>query len=124
MAMTPKVQDHFMRNLFDAMHRHAHEAGDKIAVSDSKGIIRRGELLARVVGLAADLRRESGPIGILAPNGSDWVIAQLGCALAGKIAVPLPSFFSSAQLGHVVRSASVGLVLTTDQKKTLTLATG
>jgi len=113
-----------MRNLFDAMHRHAHEAGDKIAVSDSKGIIHRGELLARVIGLAADLRHEPGPIGILAPNGVDWVIAQLGCALAGKIAVPLPGFFSSAQLGHVVRSASVGMILTTDDTAPLTQQSG
>jgi long-subunit acyl-CoA synthetase (AMP-forming) len=122
--MTPKVQDHFMRNLFDAMYRHAHEAGDKIAVSDSRGIIHRGELLARVIGLAADLRHEPGPIGILAPNGIDWVIAQLGCVLAGKIAVPLPGFFSSAQLAHVVRSASVGLILTTDDTAPLTQQSG
>ena len=81
--MTRKVQDHFMRNLFDAMYRLADEAGDKVALSDRKGIIHRGELVAKVIGLAADLRPEPGPIGILAPNGIDWVIAQLGCALAG-----------------------------------------
>jgi long-subunit acyl-CoA synthetase (AMP-forming) len=124
MAMTRKVQDRFMRNLFDAMYRRAHEAGDKVAVSDSKGIIHRGELLAKVIGLAADLGPEPGPIGILAPNGIDWVVAQLGCALAGKITVPLPSFFSSAQLGHVVRSASVGLILTTDETAPLTQQSG
>jgi long-subunit acyl-CoA synthetase (AMP-forming) len=124
MAMTRKVQDRFMRNLFDTMYRHADEAGDKVAVSDGKGIIHRGELLAKVIGLAADLRPEPGPVGILAPNGIDWVIAQLGCALAGKIAVPLPSFFSSAQLGHVVRSASVGLILTTDDTAPLTQESG
>ncbi|RXT54385.1 hypothetical protein B5V03_00145 [Bradyrhizobium betae] len=120
MAMTRKVQDRFMRNLFDAMYRHADEAGDKVAVSDSNGIIHRGELLAKVIGLAADLGPQPGPIGILAPNGIDWVVAQLGCALAGKIVVPLPTFFSSAQLGHIVRTASVGLILTTNEAKQLT----
>ena len=113
-----------MRKLFDAMSRHAREAGDKLAVSDGGRIIRRGELLARVVGLAADLRGQSRTIGILAPNGVDWVIAQLACAMAGKIAVPLPTFFSSAQLGHVVRTASVGLILTTDQTMPLTQQSG
>jgi hypothetical protein len=72
MAMMRKVQDRFMRNLFDAMYRHADEAGDKVAVSDNKGIIHRGELLAKVIGLAADLGPQPGPIGILAPNGIDW----------------------------------------------------
>jgi long-subunit acyl-CoA synthetase (AMP-forming) len=122
--MPRKVQDRFMRNLFDAMYRHADEAGDRVAVSDSKGIIHRGELLAKVIGLAADLGPQAGPIGILAPNGIDWVIAQLGCALAGKIVVPLPTFFSSAQLGHIVRTASVGLILTTNEAKPLTQQSG
>jgi long-subunit acyl-CoA synthetase (AMP-forming) len=113
-----------MRKLFDAMSRHALEAGDKAAVSDSEGVVCRGELLAKVIGLAADLKIQSGTIGILAPNGIDWVIAQLACALAGVIAVPLPTFFSSAQLGHVVRNASVGLILTTDRTKPQTLESG
>jgi long-subunit acyl-CoA synthetase (AMP-forming) len=124
MEMMCRVQDRFMRNLFDAMYRLAHEAGDKVAVSDSQGVIRRGELLAKVIGLAADLGLQPGPIGILAPNGIDWVIAQLGCALAGKIAVPLPTFFSSAQLGHVVSTASVSLILTTNEAKPLTQQSG
>jgi len=113
-----------MRKLFDAMSRHASETGRKVAVSDSERTISRAELLARVIGLATDLKAQSGIIGILAPNGIDWVIAQLGCALAGKIAVPLPTFFSSVQLGHVVRSASVGLILTTDRTKPLTQQSG
>src|ERR1700730_93984 len=123
MAGTGKVRDH-MRKLFDAMSWHALDACDKVAVSDSERVIHRGELLARVIGLAADIKTQSGTIGILAPNGIDWVIAQLACALAGKIAVPLPTFFSSAQLGYLVRSASVGLILTTDQTKPLTLQSG
>jgi long-subunit acyl-CoA synthetase (AMP-forming) len=113
-----------MRRLFEALNRHATEASDKIAVSDSEGVIRRGELLRRVSGLAADIKTQSGAIGILAPNGIDWVVAQLGCALAGKIAVPLPTFFSSTQLGHIVRSASVGLILTIDQAQPLTQQSG
>jgi long-subunit acyl-CoA synthetase (AMP-forming) len=113
-----------MRKLFDAMSRHAVEAGDKVAVGDSEGVIHRGELQARVIGLASELKAQSGTIGILAPNGIDWVIAQLACALAGKIAVPLPTFFSLAQLGHVVRSASVGLILTTDHTEPLTVQSG
>src|SRR6202045_2931086 len=124
MAMTRKAQEHFMRNLFDAMYRLAHEAGDKVAVSDSQGIIHRGELLAKVIGLAADLGPQPGPIGILAPNSIDWVIAQLACALAGKIVVPLPTFFSAAQLGHVVRDASIELILASEQTAALAAQSG
>ncbi|THD61731.1 MAG: hypothetical protein E7813_21755 [Bradyrhizobium sp.] len=113
-----------MRKLFDAISRHAMKAGDKAAVSDSDRVIHRGELLAKVIGVAADLKTQPGTIGILAPNGIDWVIAQLASALAGKIAVPLPTFFSPTQLGHVVRNASVGLILTNEQTRPLTLQSG
>jgi long-subunit acyl-CoA synthetase (AMP-forming) len=106
------------------MKRHASEAGGLIAVSDQHGQLSRGELLAGVTALAADLRGQPQTIGIYAPNGIAWVIAQLACALAGKIAVPLPTFFSAAQLGHVVRDASIDLILASEQTAALALQSG
>src|SRR3984893_10501787 len=113
-----------MRQLLDSMKRHASEAGGLIAVSDQHGQLSRGELLAGVTALATDLRGQPQTIGIYAPNGIAWVIAQLACALAGKIAVPLPTFFSAAQLGHVVRDASVDLILASEQTAALALQSG
>src|ERR1700733_4661901 len=102
-----------MRQLFESMKRHASEAGGLIAASDQYGQMSRRELFARVTALAADLRSQPHTIAIYAPNGRDWVISQLPCALAGKIVVPLPSFFGPAQLGHFGRDASVDLILAT-----------
>jgi long-subunit acyl-CoA synthetase (AMP-forming) len=113
-----------MRQLFDSMRRHASEAGDLLAVSDLHGQLSRHELFARVTALAADLKGQPRTIGILAPNGLGWVIAQLACAFAGKIVVPLPTFFSPAQLGHVVRDASIELILTSEQTAALAVRSG
>jgi long-subunit acyl-CoA synthetase (AMP-forming) len=113
-----------MRQLFDSMRRHASEAGDLIAVSDQHDRMSRRELFAAVAGLAADLEGQPQTVGIYAPNGLAWVIAQLACALGGKIVVPLPAFFSPAQLGHVVRDASVGLILASGQPAALALQSG
>jgi long-subunit acyl-CoA synthetase (AMP-forming) len=105
-----------MRQLFDSMERHASEAGELIAVSDQHGQLSRRELFASVTSLAADLiKGQPRTIGIYAPNGIGWVIAQLACAFAGKIAVPLPTFFSAPQLGHVARDASIELILACEQ---------
>src|ERR1700688_233597 len=104
-----------MRRLFDSMKRHASAAGESIAISDRHGRLSRRELLAKVTALAADLEGQPQTIGIFAPNGLGWVIAQLACAFAGKVVVPLPTFFSPAQLGHVVRDASVELILASEQ---------
>jgi long-subunit acyl-CoA synthetase (AMP-forming) len=113
-----------MRQLFDSMKRHVAEAGDLTAVSDPHGQLSRRALFARVVALAADLKAKPRTVGIYAPNGVAWVIAQLACALAGKIAVPLPTFFSPAQLGHVVRDASVELILAAEQTGALAVQSG
>jgi long-subunit acyl-CoA synthetase (AMP-forming) len=113
-----------MRQLFESLKRHASEAGGLVAASDQYGQISRRELFARVTALAADLRSQPRTIGIYAPNGLDWVIAQLACALAGKIVVPLPTFFSPAQLGHVVRDASVELILATKQTTAVAAQSG
>jgi long-subunit acyl-CoA synthetase (AMP-forming) len=106
------------------MKRHASEAGELLAVSDRQGQLSRRELLARAMSLAAALKGQPRTIGIYAPNGLGWVIAQLACAIAGKIVVPLPTFFSPAQLGHVVRDASVELILATEQTAALAVQSG
>src|SRR6202051_3680489 len=113
-----------MRRLFDSMKRHASAAGESIAISDRHGRLSRRELLARVTTLAADLGGHPQTIGIYTPNGLGWVIAQLACAFAGKIVVPLPTFFSPAQVGHVVRDASVGLILACEQTARLAAQSG
>src|ERR1700688_5031512 len=113
-----------MRRLFDSMKHHASAAGASIAVSDGQGRLSRRELFARATALAADLRGRPQTIGIYAPNGIGWVIAQLACAFAGKVVVPLATFFSAAQLGHVVRDASVELILASEQTAALSAQSG
>jgi long-subunit acyl-CoA synthetase (AMP-forming) len=113
-----------MRKLFESMKRHASEAGELLALSDAQGQLSRRELLAKVTAFAADLKGQPQTIGICAPNGLGWVVAQLACAFAGKIVVPLPTFFSQAQLGHVVRDASIELILASEQTAGLAAQSG
>jgi long-subunit acyl-CoA synthetase (AMP-forming) len=113
-----------MLRLFETMQRHASEWPQKVAITDSYGSITRSELFSRVQGLASVLVQQPRTIGILAPNGIEWVVAQLAGAFAGKITVPLPPFFNSAQIGHVVRNASIGLILTTKEAAPLAIGSG
>jgi long-subunit acyl-CoA synthetase (AMP-forming) len=114
-----------MRQLFELMRRHASEAGELLAVGDRHGQLTRRELFAVVTALAVDLKDQPHrTIGVYAPNGIGWVIAQLACALAGKIVVPLPTFFSPAQLGHVARDASVELILASQETTALAVQSG
>jgi long-subunit acyl-CoA synthetase (AMP-forming) len=99
-----------MRDCLAALRRHASEGPDKAAVSDDLEALNRREFVARIFALASALPPSTQSVGLLAPNGVNWAAAQLACAFAGKTLTPLPTFFSAAQLGHVVRDASIDLI--------------
>ena len=101
-----------MRTLFEAMLRHSALNPDAPAFSDHHTTLSRRQLFQRVCRLCNELASGPRVIGIYAPNGLEWAMAQLACAFAGKVAVPLPTFFSGTQLSHVGKDASVELVLT------------
>ena len=51
-------------------------------------------------------------VGILFPNGPDWVVAFLAVARIGALAVPLNTFFQPRELGWMLRHADVHTLLT------------
>lgn len=50
-------------------------------------------------------------VGILADNGPEWILADLAATLSGVAVVPLPLFFTPAQIAHAIRTAGVDTVL-------------
>lgn len=51
-------------------------------------------------------------VGVLADNGPAWVLADLACHAAGAVHLPLPEFFSAAQLRHVLEHSGTDTVIT------------
>jgi long-subunit acyl-CoA synthetase (AMP-forming) len=99
--------------VFDAVLGHARRRPDRIAVRDAAGALTRAGLLAEAGRLAARLPATARTLGFLMPNGREWAVAQLAAVAAGRVVVPLPTFFSPEQLAHVGRDAGIDLVLTT-----------
>jgi acyl-CoA synthetase (AMP-forming)/AMP-acid ligase II len=90
--------------------------GDRtlIALDDDRisyrGAEERSARLARAL-----LARGAGKgtrIGILMPNGPDWVVAWLAVSRIGAIAVPLNTFFQARELAWILRHADVDTLLT------------
>ena len=63
-------------------------------------------LLARGVG-------KGTRVGLLFPNGPDWVISWLAAARIGALVVPLNTFYKARELGWTLRHADVHTLLTT-----------
>lgn len=76
-----------------------------------------GEALAAVDDLAQRLARRR-VLAVLADNSPQWAIADLAALEAGATHLPLPSFFSAAQIRHALVESGADAVLT-DQSERL-----
>lgn len=100
---------------------------DAPAFSQGARTLSYGELSTRVSALSEDISQHNttdGSIAIFAPNGLEWVVADLGLAHAGKTMVPLPTFFSHDQLRYIIQDAHVRHVLVTAETRARAQALG
>ncbi len=63
-------------------------------------------------GLLATGHGKGSRVGLLLPNGPDWVVGWLAIARIGAICVPMNTFYKPRELGWVLRHADVGTLLT------------
>lgn len=86
--------------------------GPAVALDDGNLQLSFDALHARVAA-CADALRASGlcRIASLADNGIDWLIADLAMLDAGIVHVPLPSFFTTAQLAGASNAAGAEAML-------------
>jgi long-chain acyl-CoA synthetase len=111
-----------MSRVINALSEHAQNTPRQIALQDQGLALSYGELPGIVEQLAAQLRETSPQaVAILADNGVAWALADLAALQAGVPIIPLPLFFSSAQLLHVLKAAGIEEVLT-DQPERLQMA--
>lgn len=89
----------------------AERAPDDLVLRGTRQTWRAAELLAAIDHLAATL---SGTrvLAVLADNGPAWVIADLAALRGGIVHLPLPGFFSRAQLVHAIEQTAADAVLT------------
>lgn len=79
----------------------------------SNGTLDKAALGDRVEGLAELLRTSSAScVALYADNSADWIVADLACLEANVRIVPVPLFFSPAQIRHVLESSGADTLLT------------
>lgn len=85
---------------------------DEIVLQDDQSALSTGffiEHLARCRNQLAALD-PPGPVGLLADNGFDWIIADLTCQELDRTILPLPTFFTARQLQHALDSTGTNLL--------------
>jgi acyl-CoA synthetase (AMP-forming)/AMP-acid ligase II len=63
-------------------------------------------------GLLASGVAKGSRVGVLFPNGPDWLLAWLAASRVGAVVVPLNTFYKPRELGYVLRHADVSVLLT------------
>lgn len=63
-------------------------------------------------------------VAVLADNGPPWALAELACADAGCVHLPLPAFFTTDQLRHALDTAGTDTVLTDQPERIEALGLG
>ena len=70
------------------------------------------ELRSEVDALAGELRRQQVRVlATLMDNGAAWIVADLAALAAGVVHLPLPGFFTPAQIGHALQAAGADALL-------------
>lgn len=102
-----------MSLLFDTLKAHAETRPDSLALIGSAGALSYGALLKAITEKAEFLKAsDCHVIGLQMDNGPEWVLWDLAALKSGIVCVPLPSFFTSEQTRHVVRSTGAGHIVT------------
>jgi long-chain acyl-CoA synthetase len=100
-------------HVLEAIRRYARTCPDRPALQSSSRILSYAELACEIEIRAEQLRSHAPRVlGLMADNGIDWVLADLAAMQVGVPVVPLPTFFSQAQLRHTIWYAGIDLVLT------------
>jgi long-subunit acyl-CoA synthetase (AMP-forming) len=99
--------------LFAAMRAHA----ERPALQQGERRLSFREVLQEV-GLRTERLRTMGcrRIAIALDNGIDWALWDLAVLEAGLVCVPLPAFFSSTQLAHVLHSGGIDTLIVDDSR--------
>lgn len=101
----------------ESLRRHARTNPHRDALIEGERSLSYQALWSEVRNHAAELRSAGvDTLALYADNGIGWIVADLAALLAGIRCVPLPRFFSDAQLLHALDDSGADAVLADDDR--------
>lgn len=101
-----------MRTVLETLRDHAMTRPEAPALRGAAETLDFAELLVRAQAAAELLRRRNVRVlALAADNGPDWAVIDFAAQLAEIALVPLPPFFSSEQLRHVLDDSGADAIV-------------
>jgi long-chain acyl-CoA synthetase len=92
------------------------------SLAGNDGVLDAAAVAGRVDALTRELRAHEGEVvALLADNGPDWLLADRTVRMAGRVLLPLPTFFTDDQCRHALDAAGARLLLTDDAARAAAL---
>ncbi|SFH43362.1 AMP-binding protein [Modicisalibacter xianhensis] len=92
----------------ERLTQHARETPHRVALHDGSRQLRYGDLINTLVERRHRLARlDARRVALALDNGVEWALWDLALLLDGRVAVPVPGFFSHAQRQHLVTQAGL-----------------
>ena len=112
-AVVDKTDVNLIKSSLDALRQHAAQTPDRVALRGSTTTLSYAELNQQVEELAAMFAAADWKtVAVMLDNCPAWVVIDLAAARAGVTLVPLPAFFTNAQLMHSIADADVETLFT------------
>lgn len=110
-----------MSRIVAALRRHAATSPGKVALQDESGSLTYDQLWPAISRLSERLQGGAAPqaIALHCDNGRDWLLADLAAQVAGIPMIPLPLFFSAAQIDHALKTAGVDQLISDQPERLL-----
>ncbi len=99
-----------MKTILAHIASHARQRPTATALIDADGAFNYAELWAQIEALALQL--EGRRVAFLLANGCAWALTDLALQYRGVTAIPVPTFFSAAQIEHLLADAAPDLIVT------------
>lgn len=100
-----------MYAFFESLVARANIRGAETALVSAAGTVSYAQLIERVRGHAQWARSLPSRVGLLFSKGPGQILADLALSFAGKELVPLPDFFSDAQIRHIIHATQLSEVV-------------
>src|SRR3569623_3115146 len=101
-----------MERLFAELRRHADARPDHAALVDASHVITYRDLWPALQLAAAPMRGQR--VGLLLGNGCAWALLALALLSRDAVCVPMPVFFSDAQLRHLIDVVGLDSIITAE----------
>lgn len=109
--MKHSIEGEPMQHLFESLARHAQQFPDREAIVTAQKTLSYADLQQRVTQLSLEFSHSKAQrLALWGSNTADWIVVDLAAQKAGMTVIPVPLFFTAAQVQHLLQDSQTDVL--------------